>query len=54
MFEKRFLGLPWGRNCKFLSGNIWRKTVSTFGARSSFFAAVLSEMNSGSVVARVV
>ena len=58
MFVQRFLGLPLGKRCNLLEGNVWRKVVSTFKKSISvrdrrFFVVVLSEMGVCNIGTRV-
>ena len=58
MFVQRFLGLPLGKRCNSLEGNVRRKVVSTSKKTilvrdRHFFVVVLSEMDVGNIDIRV-
>ena len=58
MFVQRFLGLPLGKRCNSLEGNVRRKVVSTskkpiLVRDRHFFVVVLSEMDVGNIDIRV-
>ena len=53
----RTLGLPGGKHCKSLEGNVWQKAVSTsqktiLGRDQRFFTAILWKMDLGNVDTR--